>query len=194
MASSTSPAQQQEPAKPLPTFAVEAEGSPCRLVIRGVLLPGRATLHHAPFGECRCLESDDGAIRYWMNWMERACVTEGLITPEQAHALFLAYSAPTFRAWWQPPLTDEEEEREVLREAGAAARVLGFDMFRAVQGRLKEGQWGLKITKVEVVAPISEERLIEMFGEIMTFDDYDEEESYDEEEGSDDDLVDDDFI
>lgn len=189
----TSHAQRQDPLTttaaaatpqraPLPTFAVEAEGSPCRLVVRGVLLPGRATLRHAPFGRCRCLESDDGAVRYWMNWMGRVCAAEGLITPAQAHALFLAYSAPDARSWWMPPLAGEEEA-QALRQAGAAL-VLGLDLFREVQRRLGQPQWGLKISRVEVV-DTREEELSEMFEANMEIEDEEDE----EEEVSDDEPV-----
>ncbi|KAK8134970.1 hypothetical protein PG984_006982 [Apiospora sp. TS-2023a] len=146
----------------LPHFQVEAEGNPCRLIVRGVLTPDRAHVRHAPFLDCRCAESsdddddDDGAtIRHWMSWMERVCVTEGLITPQQAEALFHEYSSggghnAGAALWWTPGGGTEEEYEERVRSANKAL-VLDLDMFRAVHRRLDQPQWGVKIRWVEAL-------------------------------------------
>ncbi|KAK8078319.1 hypothetical protein PG996_004489 [Apiospora saccharicola] len=149
----------------LPHFQVEAEGNPCRLIVRGVLTPDLAYIRHAPFLDCCCVESDDEAIRNWMSWMERVCVTEGLITPEQAEALFHEYSGHNADTLWWTPGGTEEGHQEQVRNANKAL-VLDLDMFRAVHRRLDQPQWGVKIRWVEALEE-HEARVSDLVRKIM---------------------------
>ncbi|KAK7949200.1 uncharacterized protein PG986_010086 [Apiospora aurea] len=147
----------------LPTFEVEWDGHPCRLVVRVLLTPDRAEIKHA--ADCQesgqHVRSDADMIKMWIFYMGTVCLHNGLVTEQQANAIMdMSGLNTTPGFWWsyRGPAGREKTLPEDDPKEGSPF-VLDIDMFRAAMGATVQPMGDTKIIKRgSVPQPVARQR------------------------------------
>ncbi|KAK8040005.1 hypothetical protein PG993_008416 [Apiospora rasikravindrae] len=164
MASSSKSSSPSPPPKPagtteqialdrLPTFEVEWDGHPCRLVVRVMLTPDRAEIKHAPDCKRDHVRSDTDIIKTWIFYMGTVCLDNGLVTEQQANAIMDMSGLNSTPDFWWSYLGPKGKEKKLPADdpKEGSPFVLGIDMFRAAMGATIQPMGNTKIVKVEEV-------------------------------------------